>query len=163
VFLGDGVCTTNPTAGRGVSTSLMQVARFLALHDEHRDDHAAAVLAFDAWCTARMRPWFDDHVAVDAAQRDRWAGRDVDPTRPPTSDLVMAATAVDPSLWEVAGPYASMEALPDTLLAVHPRVQEIYASGWRPPLADGPTRDELAALVAASVSSAPSAGATALA
>jgi 2-polyprenyl-6-methoxyphenol hydroxylase-like FAD-dependent oxidoreductase len=148
VAVGDAVCTTNPVAGRGIATSLMQVERLLALVDEHGDDHAATALALDAWCDAAIRPWFADHVATDAAQRDRWAGRDVDPGRPPTSDLVVAATAVDPSLMAVVGPYLGMAALPDSLAAVHPRVQEIYASGWRPPFAEGPTRDELAAVVA---------------
>lgn len=160
VFVGDSVCTTNPALGRGVATSLMQVERLLALLDEHRGDHAATALALDAWCGERIRPWFLDHVATDAAQLERWAGHDVDPTRPPTSDLVVAAAMVDPSLMRVVGPYLAMTALPETLAAVHPRVQEIYASGWRPPLADGPTCDELAALVAGS---APSGGVAATA
>jgi 2-polyprenyl-6-methoxyphenol hydroxylase-like FAD-dependent oxidoreductase len=156
VFLGDSVCTTNPTAGRGVATSLMQVARLLGLLDEHRGDHAAAALALDAWCVEQIRPWFDDHVACDAAQLARWAGEDVDPTRPPTSDLVAAAAEVDPSLMAVVGPYLGMQALPATLTAVHPRVQEIYASGWRPPVAPGPTLVELVELVTGTAVSAPS-------
>jgi len=147
VAVGDTVCATNPVAGRGIATSLMQVERLVALVDEHGDDHAATALALDAWCEAAIRPWFADHVATDAAQRDRWAGRDVDPGRPPTSDLVVAATAADPSLMAVVGPYLGMAVLPDSLAAVHPRVQEIYASGWRPPPAEGPTRDELADVV----------------
>ena len=163
VVVGDGVCTTNPVAGRGVATSLMQVEHLIALVEEHGDDHATTALALDAWCSERIRPWFLDHLAVDAAQRDRWAGHDVDPSRPPTSDLVVSATAVDPSLMAVAGPYMAMAALPWSLTAVHPRVQEIYASGWRPPVADGPTSEELAELVARSSPDAPGAAATALA
>ncbi len=147
VAVGDTVCTTNPVAGRGVATSLMQVERLVALVEEHGDDHAATALALDAWCETAIRPWFADHVATDAAQSERWAGRDVDPTRPPTSDLVASAIAADPSLLAVVGPYLIMAALPDSLAAVHPRVQEIYASGWRPPPAEGPTRDELAEVV----------------
>jgi 2-polyprenyl-6-methoxyphenol hydroxylase-like FAD-dependent oxidoreductase len=156
VFAGDSVCTTNPTAGRGVSTSLMQVEHLLALLDDGGGaDPQALALAQDAWCHARIRPWFLDHLATDAAQTARWAGEDVDPTRPPTSDLVVSATEVDRSLLGVVGPYLAMHALPDSLAAVHPRVQEIYASGWRPPVAEGPTVDELAGLVGAAVSSAP--------
>jgi hypothetical protein len=131
-----------------ISLPSSQRARLVALVDEHGDDHAATALALDAWCEAAIRPWFADHVATDAAQSERWAGRDVDPTRPPTSDLVVSATAADPSLMAVVAPYLVMAALPDTLAAVHPRVQEIYASGWRPPPAEGPTRDELADVVA---------------
>ncbi|MDD7935893.1 FAD-dependent oxidoreductase [Actinomycetospora straminea] len=148
VFLGDAVCTTNPIAGRGVATSLMQVERFLALLGEHGADHVATAHALDAWCDEHLRPWFLDHVATDASQAAQWAGEDVDPTRPPTSDLVVSATAADPSLMRVVGPYLGMTAPPASLVAVHPRVREIYASGWRPPVADGPTVDELAALVA---------------
>ncbi|TDQ51709.1 flavin-dependent dehydrogenase [Actinomycetospora succinea] len=152
VFVGDSVCTTNPTAGRGVSTSLMQVEHLLALLDEGGGaDPEALALAQDAWCHERIRPWFVDHLATDASQTARWAGEDVDPTRPPTSDLVVSALEADPSLMAVVGPYLSMRALPDSLAAVHPRVQEIYASGWRPPVAEGPTVDELAGLVASVV------------
>ena len=39
VFLGDRVCTTNPAAGRGVTTSLMQARRLVELLDEHGADH----------------------------------------------------------------------------------------------------------------------------
>ena len=42
-----------------------------------------------------------------------------------------------------------MRALPASLDAAAPRVREIYAGGWRPPVPDGPTRDELAELVGA--------------
>ena len=59
----------------------------------------------------------------------------------------MAATAVDRELLKVVGPYMAMQALPASLAAVEPRVREIYASGWRPPVPAGPTRDELAELV----------------
>ncbi|WP_433025380.1 FAD-dependent oxidoreductase [Actinomycetospora sp. CA-053990] len=163
VFVGDSVCTTNPTAGRGVATSLMQLEHLLALLEESGGDLESLTLAHDSWCTERIRPWFLDHVAADAAQEDRWAGHDVDPTRPPTSDLVVSATAVDRSLFAVVGPYLTMRALPDSLVSVHPRVQEIYASGWRPPVAEGPTSDELAELVVRSAPDAPGAAATALA
>ncbi|MEJ2887582.1 FAD-dependent oxidoreductase [Actinomycetospora sp. OC33-EN06] len=154
VFVGDSVCTTNPTAGRGVSTSLMQVEHLLALLDDGGSDPEGLTLAQDAWCGDHIRPWFLDHLATDAAQTARWAGEDVDPARPPTSDLVVSATAVDPSLMAVVGPYLAMRALPDSLTAVHPRVQEIYASGWRPPVAAGPSVDELAGIVGAAAGAA---------
>ena len=48
-----------------------------------------------------------------------------------------------------------MRALPASLDAVQARVRRIYADGWRPPVPDGPTRDELAALIAAHTGTAP--------
>lgn len=148
VFVGDAVCTTNPSAGRGVATSLMQARELLALLDADAADPESSTRAFDAWCTSHIRPWFDDHVACDAGLAARWAGADVDLDRPIPSDLIGAAAQVDPSLMRVVGPYQAMQALPGTLAEVEPRAHAIYAGGWRPPVPAGPTRDELAELVA---------------
>jgi hypothetical protein len=149
LFVGDAVCTTNPSAGRGVSTSLLQARQLLALYDVHGRDWESLALAFDAWCTTWIRPWFDDHVYMDDRLVRRWAGEEIDLSERLPSDLVGAATMADPSLLEVLGPYWGMMTLPCTLDAVQERVKAIYASGWRPPVPAGPTRDELAELVAA--------------
>jgi 2-polyprenyl-6-methoxyphenol hydroxylase-like FAD-dependent oxidoreductase len=147
IFVGDAVCTTNPSVGRGIATSLMQAQRLLRLLDEHQRDFISCSLEFDHWCAENIKPWFSDHVYWDAELIRRWSGHDVDLTRPLPSDLIMAATEVDPDMLKIVGPYMAMVALPATLAAVEPRAREIYASGWRPPVPDGPTRDELAALV----------------
>lgn len=157
IFAGDAVCTTNPALGRGVATSLMQARRLLALLDEHRRDFVSCSLEFDRWCTDNIKPWFSDHAYWDAELIRRWSGHDVDLTKPLPSDLIMAATAVDPEMLKVVGPYMAMQALPASLAAVEPRAREIYASGWRPPVPDGPTRDELAELVTAAAAQAVSA------
>ena len=153
VFVGDAVCTTNPAVGRGITTSLLQARELLHLLDHDSDDLAGTTLAFDAWCAENIAPWFEDHVYWDAEQARRWGGGDVDLTRPLPSDLIVAATEADPSLFPLVGPYLGMRALPASLDAARPRVHEIYASGWRPPVPEGPTRDELAELVAAATPS----------
>ena len=147
LHLGDTVCTTNPAAGRGVAMALRQAVRLLRLIDEHPGDPVAAALALDAWCTEQVRPWFDDHVHWDADLLRRWSGGDVDVTRRLPSDLVMEATAADPALLRVVGPYMAMQVLLAALAEVEPRAREIYAGGWRPPRHPGPTRDELADLL----------------
>ncbi len=147
IFAGDAVCTTNPSVGRGVATSLMQAQRLVTLLDSHQRDFTSCSLEFDAWCTENIKPWFADHVYWDAELIRRWSGHDIDLTRPLPSDLIMAATEVNPEMLKVVGPYMAMVALPASLAAVEPRAREIYASGWRPPVPDGPTRDELAELV----------------
>ena len=149
LFVGDAVCTTNPAVGRGTTTSLLQAQELLRLIDEGPSDLVGLTLAFDAWCTDNIAPWFEDHVYWDAEQARRWAGADVDLTRRLPSDLVVAATEADPSLFPLIGPYLGMRALPSSLDAARPRVDAIYASGWRPSVPDGPTRDELADLVTA--------------
>ncbi|GAB1693307.1 FAD-dependent oxidoreductase [Krasilnikovia sp. M28-CT-15] len=148
VHLGDAVCTTNPTAGRGMATSLMQAHRIVRSLAEHRGDAEAATRDFDAWCAAEIRPWFLDHLAVDADEMRRWAGEDVDLSRPLGSGHIVAAAQADPRLMRVVGPYLSMRALPSSLAEAEPRAREIYAGGWRPPIPDGPTRDDLVELIA---------------
>jgi 2-polyprenyl-6-methoxyphenol hydroxylase-like FAD-dependent oxidoreductase len=147
IFAGDAVCTTNPSVGRGVATSLMQAQRLVGLLDEHQRDFTSCSLEFDHWCAENIKPWFCDHVYWDAELIRRWSGHDVDLTRPLPSDLIMAATAVDPEMLKIVGPYMAMVALPASLAAVEPRAREIYASGWRPPVPEGPTRNELAELI----------------
>jgi 2-polyprenyl-6-methoxyphenol hydroxylase-like FAD-dependent oxidoreductase len=151
ICVGDSVCTTNPAAGRGVTTSLLQVQRLISLLDEHSADFTSCALAFDHWCTQHIKPWFDDHVHWDTDLIRRWSGHDVDLTRPLPSDLLVAAVQADPEMITVVGPYLAMLAPPGCLGAVQARAREIYASGWRPPIPPGPGRQELAALVTAAV------------
>jgi hypothetical protein len=40
-----------------------------------------------------------------------------------------------------------MSALPASLRAAEPIAREVYAGGWRPAYAPGPTRDELVEIV----------------
>ncbi|MEP6851615.1 MAG: FAD-dependent monooxygenase [bacterium] len=146
-FVGDSVCITNPSAGRGVATSLLQARELLRLLDVHGDDHESSALALEAYNTEQIRPWFDDHVAMDADQIRRWNGADVDASRLLPSDLICAASEADPSMGATIGRYLAMIAPPQTLTEIEPRARELYAGGWRPPVPDGPTRNELAALV----------------
>lgn len=147
IFLGDAVCTTTPTAGRGITTSLLQARRLLELIDALTPDFEAVSLAFDKWCRTNIKPWFDDHVYWDAEQVRRWSGEDVDLSRRLPSDVICAAAEADPSLMQVVGPYLGMRALPDSLDAAEPRAREIYAGGWRPAVPDGPTHADLTELV----------------
>ena len=148
VHVGDAVCMTNPTAGRGVTTSLLQAQRLVALLEEHPGDIETVTLLFDRWCDEAVRPWFDDHLYGDPEVVRRWSGGDVDLTRPLPSDAIVAAAAADPSMMGVVGPYLGMRALPGTLDAVRDRAREIYAAGWRPARPDAPTRDELVEVIA---------------
>ena len=45
--------------------------------------------------------------------------------------------------------FMGMTELPASLAPVEPLARAVYESGWRPPPADGPTRDELVALLGA--------------
>lgn len=147
ICVGDTVCTTNPVAGRGVATSLLQAQRLLALLDEHAADLAVCALAFDQWCTDTIKPWFDDHVHWDTQRLRRWAGHDIDLTIPLPSDLICAAADAVPEFWRVVGPYQAMLSPPSSLDAIELRARELYRTGWRPTEPEGPTRAELAEVI----------------
>jgi 2-polyprenyl-6-methoxyphenol hydroxylase-like FAD-dependent oxidoreductase len=149
ISIGDSVCTTTPLARRGVALALMQSRGLLWTLDQHGRDYDACAVAFDHWCSDKILPWFDDHVHADAERLRRWAGQDVDPTRPLPPDLIVAAADKDPALRPLVAPYVTMDALPASLSAAEPRAREIYAGGWRPPVPAGPGLEDLAALCVA--------------
>jgi 2-polyprenyl-6-methoxyphenol hydroxylase-like FAD-dependent oxidoreductase len=147
ISVGDAVCTTTPLAGRGISLSLMQAQELVHTLDRHGPDITTATEYFDSWCLTHIWPWFDDHRYTDADRIRRWSGGDVDTSRRLPSDLIVAASAVDPALSDIVTGYTTMDALPISLAAAHARAHEIYASGWRPPISDGPSRAELSEVV----------------
>jgi len=147
ISVGDAVCTTTPLAGRGVTLALMQARELVRLLDPTCDDILTATTQFDSWCAHHIRPWFDDHRYTDADRVRRWSGGDVDLSRRLPSDLIVAAAEADPQLKDLVGPYSVMDALPASLAPAQARAREIYAAGWRPPVPDGPTRDELSEVV----------------
>lgn len=147
ISVGDAVCTTTPLAGRGVALALLQAEELVKILDEHTGDTDCATADFDAWCTANIKPWFTDHCHVDAERMRRWSGHDIDLGRPLPSDLIVAAAAADPRLTDIVGPYMTMDALPVSLAPAERRAREIYAGGWRPAPAVGPSLDELISVV----------------
>jgi 2-polyprenyl-6-methoxyphenol hydroxylase-like FAD-dependent oxidoreductase len=156
IFAGDSVCTTTPNFGRGLATTMLQVDEVLRLLDTTVDVAGTPTLdeltdvgeAFDAWTEAQMRPWVEDHAVMDESLRRRWAGEDIDLTGPRLpSDLVLEAARVDERITPAIGPYVAMEALPAVLDPVEPFARAVYETGWRPKLADGPSRRELVEIV----------------
>jgi 2-polyprenyl-6-methoxyphenol hydroxylase-like FAD-dependent oxidoreductase len=146
ISVGDAVCTTTPLAGRGVTLALLQARELVGILDQHAHDMDSATRQFDRWCLDHIRPWFDDHRYTDADRVRRWSGGDVDLSRPLPSDLIVAAADADPQLRDIVEPYRTMDALPASLIPAEPRARAIFATGWRPSVPAGPTRDELGEL-----------------
>jgi 2-polyprenyl-6-methoxyphenol hydroxylase-like FAD-dependent oxidoreductase len=147
ISVGDAVCTTTPLAGRGVTLALLQAQELVRILAAHDTDIITATTQFDRWCLGNIRPWFDDHRRTDADRMRRWVGGDVDISRPLPSDLIVAAAGTDSALKDAVAPYTTMDALPASLAAVEARARSLYAQGWRPPIPDGPTREELSEVV----------------
>jgi hypothetical protein len=150
-FVGDAVCTTNPMAGRGISLGLMQAQHLLRLIDE---DVETAAAKLELWCDEHVKPWYDDHVYWDATLLRRFKGGGIDLDARIPSDVICAAAEVDPEITPVVLPYLAMLAAPAALRLMEERARAVLRTGWRPPLALGPTRDELVELIGASALSA---------
>jgi flavin-dependent dehydrogenase len=153
-FAGDAVSTTYPAAGRGVSLGLRQAQTLIGLLADHRTDLRDVAEQFGAWCTTNIRPWYEDHRHVDASMLHRLGGGDIDVEARIPSDIVCAAAEKDPTIWAAARPYLAMQALPSVLDPVQDKARAVLRTGWRPPYANGPTRDELAGLLHPHVRSA---------
>ena len=148
ISVGDAVCTTTPLAGRGVALAFGQARALVSFLTANPTDVELATATFDGWCQTYIRPWFEDQMRCDADRMRRWAGGEVDLSKPLPSDLVVAAAGADPQLRAAVEPYDRMAALPSSLHELQDRARAIYATGWRPPVAAGPTREELGRLCA---------------
>ena len=66
--IGDSVCTTNPTLGRGLALALTGAADLADTLGEHAGDPAAQALALDRLVAAHVAPFYQDQAAIDAAR-----------------------------------------------------------------------------------------------
>jgi hypothetical protein len=132
----------------------MQAQELVRILDAHDRDITTATMQFNSWCMHSVRPWFEDHRYIDADRMRRWSGGDVDISRRLPSDLIVAAAQADPALKDLVDPYTTMDALPSSLAPAQARAREIYAGGWRPSIPDGPTREQLSAVVSRTLAAA---------
>lgn len=65
--VGDTVCTTNPTMGRGMSLLMRNNVDLLDVLDAHPDEPLAQTLAMDQAVTEHIEPWYADQAAGDAS------------------------------------------------------------------------------------------------
>ena len=142
VTIGDAVATTAPTAGRGVALASLQIGALLRLLDDGHDATDVAA-PFGAWCDEHIRPWVDDHIAMDTATERQLDGGDLDLALPLSSSAIADAAQIDPRIASHLGPVLAMHELPSSLGPVEPLARAVYEAGWQRPFADGPTRDEL--------------------
>ncbi|HEV2445883.1 MAG TPA: hypothetical protein VGS58_08180, partial [Candidatus Sulfopaludibacter sp.] len=66
--LGDSVCTTNPTLGRGLSFALWEALTLRDILRECGEDWTAQTLAMDAFVGEEIAPFYDEQAVVDGAR-----------------------------------------------------------------------------------------------
>jgi 2-polyprenyl-6-methoxyphenol hydroxylase-like FAD-dependent oxidoreductase len=114
--VGDSVCTTNPTFGRGLSLALSGAADLLDTIQKHADDGPAQALELDRLAADHVVPFYQDQAAVDFARlamlRHAVFGAPAPDAAPVIPDRVTyaqvcAAAPFDPAVfrafWEIQG------------------------------------------------------------
>jgi flavin-dependent dehydrogenase len=153
--IGDARCVTNPAHTRGTTLALLaaqRVADAVTDHAREPGDQAAAMAVF----TDELAAWVEDSVAQDAARLARWRPDEPPPEpawSPPVSNgAAYLAAQRDATVWRAFTRLQNALALPSEVLAdpgVSAAVDQVHASGWRPPPSEAPDHDELVAIVRA--------------
>jgi 2-polyprenyl-6-methoxyphenol hydroxylase-like FAD-dependent oxidoreductase len=157
VALGDSVCTTNPTLGRGLTLALTGVVDLLDTVDKHSDDWCAQALAMDELVVEHILPFYEDQAAIDSARLAILRHRIFDAPLPATllavSDRVnfeqlRMAALFDPTVFRAFWKVMGMISRPDEVYA-DPRIVALTQTvlldhGSRPPMVQ-PSREQLLA------------------
>jgi len=154
--LGDAVCTTNPSYGRGVSLGLSHALALAELLDEFPEPSAEQAARFAGRTAALMRPWLEEAIANDRGRAAMWqaglAGQP--PQRPPagivTFGAAVAASTKDAEVWRRVANVMMMLAPPAALYAdpeIGARIGRAMSAGPPPQQLPGASRAELVAAV----------------
>ena len=154
--IGDSICTTNPTLGRGLALALSGAADLADTIGEDATDPAAQALALDRLVGAHVAPFYHDQAVIDAARLAmmRHTIFGAPPPRPSqtpgrvTYSQLRAAASWDPAafraFWKINGMVCPPEEIytnPDVIA----RTQEtLRQHGTAPPFAQ-PAREQLLA------------------
>jgi 2-polyprenyl-6-methoxyphenol hydroxylase-like FAD-dependent oxidoreductase len=156
VAVGDGWACTNPQGGRGVTTGLRQAVGLRDAVRQSTDDPLEIAEAYDRITEQTCTPWYQQQVARDNA-RHAAVQAAIDGCDPPTiedpvaraqADLGTAASS-DPDVARASLEVFSCLTLPGDILArpgMEEKVQSVLA-GREVPAVEGPTREQLVALV----------------
>ncbi len=66
--IGDSVCTTNPTFGRGLSLAMWGAADLVEIVNQHADDCYEQALALDERIGEHVVPYYEEQAAVDSTR-----------------------------------------------------------------------------------------------
>jgi 2-polyprenyl-6-methoxyphenol hydroxylase-like FAD-dependent oxidoreductase len=153
--IGDSVCTTNPSYGRGVSLGLSHAMVLADLLAESAEPNQQQAMEFLTRSTQLMRPWLEEAIANDRGRAAMWQATldGQPPSRPPagmvTFGAAVAASTRDAEVWRRVANVMMMLAPPAALYAdpeIGARIGRVLSEG-PPPQLPGASRAELVAAV----------------
>lgn len=152
--VGDAVCTTNPTFGRGLGMVAQTVADLVHILSEHPADPHRQALAMDQAVDAHIAPWYADQAETDAARLAVLRHTVLGAPRPPAgpySRLTFArlrqAAVVDADAFRAVWALMGMVGNPAQVYespALKARVRAVLAAGT-PAATPQPTRSDVEA------------------
>jgi 2-polyprenyl-6-methoxyphenol hydroxylase-like FAD-dependent oxidoreductase len=152
--IGDSVCTTNPTLGRGLALALSGAADLADTIGEHPADPAAQALDLDRLAGAHVVPFYQDQAQIDAARlammrHTIFAAPPPPPAETPgrvTYSQLRVAASYDPAAFRAFRTINGMVRLPEEVYTdpeVVARTRDtLRRHGAAPPVAQ-PTREQL--------------------
>lgn len=150
--IGDALCTTNPTLGRGISVAIRSALDLVEVLGEYAEDATGQALRMDEAVTAHVEPWFSEQLRVDTervASVRRSLGRPVAAPAPkgsrPTPGELRLAAAVDPVVFRALLAVIAMLKTPQEVYdepAIRSRICEALTSLPRLPRQE-PSREAL--------------------
>jgi hypothetical protein len=161
--VGDSVCTTNPTLGRGLGVAARGAVDLLDVLGAHPDDPHAQVMAMDEAVTGHVAPYYADQAEVDAARLAalRHTVLGAPPPPPPAHDQdrvtfaeVRAAAGYDPVVFRATWTIMGMLREPERLYRdpeLVSRVRDTLARHPPVPPVTPPDRERLHAALLAPV------------
>jgi 2-polyprenyl-6-methoxyphenol hydroxylase-like FAD-dependent oxidoreductase len=156
VGIGDSVCTTNPTLGRGLTLALTGVADLLVTVDRYGDDRRTLAIALDELVAEHILPYYEDQAAIDAARLAILKHRIFGAPLPPASDAVSdritfeqlrTAALFDPTIFRAFWKVMGMLSRPAEVYAdpgIVALTQEVLRHHAKAPIVQ-PTREQLIA------------------
>ena len=114
--IGDSVCTTNPTLGRGLSFALWEAVMLRDLLRDHAGNWTGQAQAMDAFVAEHIAPYYEDQAIVDRTRTTALQHAIFGSSPPPAPSAasggvtfaeLRAASLVDPTafraLWRIHG------------------------------------------------------------
>ncbi|SRR5581483_9555494 len=154
--VGDSHTCTNPLYGRGCSLAMVQAVLLADAFEAHPDNAAARAQSYEAACQREVEPWFHVSVEMDKAGADPAgfaAGGGAEPDGAKAMAAVFVAAATDPIIGRAMVRFWNLLATPTEFMsdpALMARIAEVMANpdDYPPPPREGPTREELLAVLA---------------
>jgi 2-polyprenyl-6-methoxyphenol hydroxylase-like FAD-dependent oxidoreductase len=161
--VGDAVCTTNPSYGRGVSLALREAFDLADLLGANPGAEAEQAAGWAALAERLVRPWWEEAIANDRGRAAVWeaalAGTPLGP--PPRGQVnfgvAVAASARDEAVWRRIANVMMMLAPPASLYAdqeIAMRIGQVLSAG-PPPRLPGASRPDLVRAVSGALAGGP--------